>query len=382
MSTAEALDHGHRANKRLQLLAMQVSFMSAATFVVALRLFTRYVILRSPGWEDWAISFALVVSIAETSMTLSCLNHGAGRELQSTADQSYTLNVFYAAWILYSVAIASIRLSVCLLYLRLFPTLWMRRCTKGIIATCTIGCVTLLFLWVTMCKPSSMASNKKEPRTCLKRGGLFEAHSIFGLCINLAIIILPMPTIWGLHMPIRRRLLVMGVFAIGLIPCASLIARLVLFASAAEFSSDPTWWISKTENWVLAEYSSGLICASLIHLKPIVKMLIPCLLDSPHKLPENNRQVRPFFSERKYSRISHPSDRRYGNLARACRRSTLISEHGDDLTEIRPLVRVTARSEDEGLLSQQPRSPERVLTWAPKTKDRSDTCAFRHTYPQ
>ena len=124
--------------------------------------------------------------------------------------------IFYAARILYSLAIASIKLSVCLLYLRLFPALWMRRCIKTIIATCTIGCTVLLFLWVTMCKPSSMAWNQKESRTCLKRGGLFEAHSIFSLCINLAIIVLPMPTVWSLHMPLRRRLLVMGIFAIGL----------------------------------------------------------------------------------------------------------------------------------------------------------------------
>lgn len=124
--------------------------------------------------------------------------------------------VFYAGWILYSVAVASIKFSVCFLYLRLFPTLWIRRCIKSIIATCTIGCTTLLFMWVTMCKPSSMAWNQKESSTCLKRGGLFEAHSIFSLCINLAIITLPMPTIWGLHMPLRRRLLIMGIFAIGL----------------------------------------------------------------------------------------------------------------------------------------------------------------------
>ena len=169
---------------------------------------------------------------------------------------------------------------------------------------------------------------------------------------------------------------------IGTRPCASLIGRLVLFASVAEFSSDPTWWISKTENWVLAEYSSGLICASLIHLKPLVKTLMPCLLDSPRENSEKNMQVLPFFRERKYSEISHRSERRYGNLERVWRSSTPRSEHSNDLTEISPLVRVTTRVGVEELPSQTPRSPERVFTWAPKAKDRLDTFVLRHTFPQ
>ena len=154
---------------------------------------------------------------------------------QSAANQSYTLKVsrqpsecmygsgsivsqvFFAARILYSLAIASIKLSICLLYLRLFPALWIRRCIKAVMATCGTGCTVLLILWVVQCKPASLATNQKESRTCLKRGGLFEAHSIFSLCINLLIIMLPMPTIWSLHMPLRRRLLVMGIFAIGLV---------------------------------------------------------------------------------------------------------------------------------------------------------------------
>ena len=60
MSNTVDLDHGHRANRRLQLLAVQVSLICVATFIVALRLFTRYMIIKSPGWDDLAISFALV----------------------------------------------------------------------------------------------------------------------------------------------------------------------------------------------------------------------------------------------------------------------------------------------------------------------------------
>lgn len=165
-------------------------------------------------------------------------------------------------------------------------------------------------------------------------------------------------------------------------PCVSLIARLALFASVSQFSSDPTWWISKTENWVLAEYASGLICASLIHLKPLVKALVPCLLGPACEQTKEKMHILPLFCPRKYSVLSHPSDRRYGNSTRVWRSVSPRSADSEELSaEMRPMVRVTTRVEIEELPVRQVRSPDRVLTWAPKAADRPDTFVLRHTFP-
>lgn len=83
-------------------------------------------------------------------------------------------------------------------------------------ATCTTGCAILLFLWVLKCKPVPKAWKLQEPGSCVHKGSLFFAHTIFSLLINVLIIILPMPTLWNLHMALRRRIIVMGIFAIGL----------------------------------------------------------------------------------------------------------------------------------------------------------------------
>ena len=126
------------------------------------------------------------------------------------------VQIFYAARILYSLAIASIKFSILLLYLRLFPSLGVRRGAKALMAICTTGCTTLLVLWVFKCKPVPKAWYPNEAGTCVHRGSLLQAHTIFSLLINVMIIILPMPTLWGLHMPLRRRALVMAIFAVGL----------------------------------------------------------------------------------------------------------------------------------------------------------------------
>ncbi len=77
-------------------------------------------------------------------------------------------------------------------------------------------------------------------------------------------------------------------------PCASLIARLVLSSnhkiSAAGFREDPTWYVVPMEDWAIVEICSGLIYASLLPLKPLIKIFVPWLF----KLPKMNVDaVRP-----------------------------------------------------------------------------------------
>lgn len=59
---------------RHQLLAVQISLVGLAALVVALRLFTRFFILKSPGWDDLAISIGLVSLLKKTSCFDRLLN--------------------------------------------------------------------------------------------------------------------------------------------------------------------------------------------------------------------------------------------------------------------------------------------------------------------
>lgn len=44
----------------MYVLPVSIVFISVATIVVALRLFTRIRLLNSPGWDDWFLLLALV----------------------------------------------------------------------------------------------------------------------------------------------------------------------------------------------------------------------------------------------------------------------------------------------------------------------------------
>lgn len=65
-----------------------------------------------------------------------------------------------------------------------------------------------------------------------------------------------------------------------------MIARIIPTTPPEVFSSDLTWWLVDMQDWVAVEYGSGMICASLILLKPLIKLLFPRLLGgSLHESP-------------------------------------------------------------------------------------------------
>ena len=129
--------------------------------------------------------------------------------------------VFYFAHILYALTVTSIKISILLLYLRLFPGPKIRLYVKAIIMLVYTGFTVLTTLWIFMCHPVSRAWELSSSGECLDKSKLFRATALFGLVVNVIIIALPMPIIWKLHMSLRKRLAVLGIFAIGLV-CVAL----------------------------------------------------------------------------------------------------------------------------------------------------------------
>ncbi len=50
---------------------------------------------------------------------------------------------------------------------------------------------------------------------CFEGDASYKASGVFNVLSDFAILVLPMPTLWNLQMSLRRKLLIMGVFATG-----------------------------------------------------------------------------------------------------------------------------------------------------------------------
>ena len=76
--------------------------------------------------------------------------------------------------------------------------------------------IVAVVLEIDLCTPSEKTSHLLMMKGhCLNLGNIFQATGVFNVVSDFAILILPMPCIWRLHLPQKKRILMMAIFATG-----------------------------------------------------------------------------------------------------------------------------------------------------------------------
>ena len=124
----------------------------------------------------------------------------------------------YATQILYLLIITVVKYSILLFYLRLSPSVNFRRWVKAAAAAaaCVFEDVVFTLIVLFQCNPIEKAWDFVVLGKCSNGIGCFKAETTFSLATNVVILVLLMPMIWNLHLILRGRLLLIGIFAVGL----------------------------------------------------------------------------------------------------------------------------------------------------------------------
>ena len=73
-----------------------------------------------------------------------------------------------------------------------------------------------MFLDIFQCSPIEKSWNKSiTTGHCYDFYAAYKASGIFNVVSDFAILIMPIPCVWNLHMPLRKKLLTSSVFALG-----------------------------------------------------------------------------------------------------------------------------------------------------------------------
>ena len=111
------------------------------------------------------------------------------------------------------------KLALFLLYYRLFASDYRTKIAiyLGIIAVCLFYIASsIAFLILCLPRPDGSWLSPRRIARCTRSLEVSIAHGWFGLLSDLYIYFLPLPVLWGLHMPLRKRLGVAAVFLTGL----------------------------------------------------------------------------------------------------------------------------------------------------------------------
>lgn len=80
---------------------------------------------------------------------------------------------------------------------------------------CTAYWIGCFFSYAFFCTPVKKSWYPEIPGHCGDSNMKYIAAASVDLVIDVIIIVLPMPILWGLQLPLARKIALMGVFALG-----------------------------------------------------------------------------------------------------------------------------------------------------------------------
>ncbi|KAL5375355.1 hypothetical protein DPSP01_011264 [Paraphaeosphaeria sporulosa] len=269
----------------VDLVILSVVFVSITVVSIAIRLFTRTVILKNIGVDDYLICVGAVFAIVCSVTPIAALQYGLGRP---TADQKPEQVAPYQKLLLtssvtYSVSATFIKLSLLSFYLRLsngpaFSALVY--CVIFAVIGFGIGSITAVLL---QCLPLSSLWDEDAAvgAKCIKLVDFYYANAAINLTADVVILFLPIKILWGLHMPLRQRIGLCGLFGLGGLATVAGIIRLSSLKSLLA-SSNPTINIVTPLNWSFIELNTAIFIAGAPALKAFLRQYMPALLGSSY----------------------------------------------------------------------------------------------------
>ncbi|KAI5779977.1 hypothetical protein EDC01DRAFT_668681 [Geopyxis carbonaria] len=144
-----------------------------------------------------------------------------------------TLKVFFASGFLWITATTFIKLSILLLYIGIFqtrPFLWAAWGVVSLSVMFWVACILTGFL---MCRPLAFNWDKSiEDAHCGNTYSQEVGSAAINMILDFMIVILPLPVLWSLQVPVKKKIMLSGVLSLGLCICGMNITRVVMIATS------------------------------------------------------------------------------------------------------------------------------------------------------
>ncbi|KAM7216783.1 hypothetical protein V8F06_007893 [Rhypophila decipiens] len=272
-------------NRRETILGLCISFLIVSWVCVGFRLYARFHVIKSPGWDDLFVVLSLItMTIGKIAVALAT-NHGMGQHiilLSKTQIATYQ-QTFYVANATYSMSTALIKISLLLQYTRLYhPSSSLHKtCRFLILFTALWGIAYSIMAWVP-CVPVSSYWEQIyhyddplfEPATCYAYGSqlvsvfkaTYESHAAVNMALDLLVMGLPVPLYFQIGTPLKTKMALVGILVMGAFVNLFAMWRFITMVqhkSCTEPTFDPTWYGSVSIVMAALETSAACICASI-----------------------------------------------------------------------------------------------------------------------
>ncbi|KAL9605843.1 MAG: hypothetical protein Q9179_000991 [Wetmoreana sp. 5 TL-2023] len=162
------------------------------------------------------------------------------------------------------------RISLCLLYRRIFVQLWFRIICWFFVGafSCYMISTVIVDSVLTLPVNAFWDSNVKSTRT-LDLVKLYTANAAFNIATDTILLFLPLTIVWRLSMTWLQKLGLTAIFCFGALTLVASIARMTTFGAVR--GDDITYTITPVAWWTNAELLLGILCPCLVTFRPLFR---------------------------------------------------------------------------------------------------------------
>ncbi|KAF3066552.1 hypothetical protein GL218_09018 [Daldinia childiae] len=277
-----------------QVVAIVAAVQALSTIFLALRFYTRLRIQRMGlGADDWIIIAAWLLTLTYGTDISLQTKFGLGKhliDLPRETDFTTSNILFYAKQPVYYISVSLTKVSIIFFYFRLFPQVNYRMFLWFMMTFVLLTGFTSSVAGIFQCHPIHRAWDTSVPGTCFDLRALFCANAGLNIFQDFVIYLLPSPILWNIQLPVKQRIALVGIFVVGGFVCITGIVRVATLWDAI-YSDDPTWYHFDAAVWSAIESNFGIVCASLVHFKPLIAKIAPSILGTPRS-PKHGKMVK------------------------------------------------------------------------------------------
>ncbi|KAF2247694.1 hypothetical protein BU26DRAFT_487386 [Trematosphaeria pertusa] len=243
-----------------------------ALIFIALRMYTRYFIINSIGWDDIVMVINLITFIGYVACISVGITYGIGRKYATVSPASYSKAIMWEAigQGICIMGIAASKSSVALFLLRIVLLKWHKAILWFCIVSTTLMCTittTLLFL---QCRPAAFLwDHTIEGGVCwLDFTSVGLTMGAWSAAMDFVLAILPWHVVLGLNMKRKEKLTVAFGLSLGIFAGICSIIRtyeLQTLSSVNEYVYDTVPMLL----WSSTEVLMTIICACIPVLRPL-----------------------------------------------------------------------------------------------------------------
>ncbi|KAK1963320.1 hypothetical protein LY78DRAFT_614479 [Colletotrichum sublineola] len=288
-------------------------FHALALLFVGSRIYTRMVIAKVMGRDDYVIVASMLCAMAGMTIFSVQAFHGLGKHTLTIIEEDMVImrkSSFFQSIISSIAGLALLKVSIGLSLLRLSRSVWYSRALWALIVFVSAYSFMAWMTFFFYCRPlegywDKSLKPKCYPITLFVKFGL--ANTAFNIFTDVCFATLPVTIIWTLQMKLRTRIYLIIVLSLGYFAVAMGVVK-SFYQIAYGKDADKTFHQS-IQFWEFLQLNLGIIAACAPSLKPLLGRALKISSNGPYhgELYENRRPTGTSTSKRRQGYRVHDS---------------------------------------------------------------------------